>query len=156
MGLPPRPIFIYRENKWIQAETTELIPGDICALGGSNEEVCPCDMLLISGKCVVNEAMLTGESTPHSKVAKNIHLLTGQESIVHRDLDETFDISADKLHVVFGGTTIIQQLEGGSGNLSMKGIIFCSLLNRELLQEAVALHMFSKLVFTLPKQDYTK
>lgn len=72
--------------------STELLPGDICSLvrnrvsaesENSNSsstpsgettnkveggQICPADMLLISGGLVANEAMLTGESTPHHKV----------------------------------------------------------------------------------------
>lgn len=53
-------------------ETYDLLPGDICYFGNrdksGSEIVCPADMLLLSGNCIVNEAMLTGESTPRLKV----------------------------------------------------------------------------------------
>jgi cation-transporting ATPase 13A3/4/5 len=40
----------------------ELVPGDIVEI----PEVCvlPCDIVLLSGSCIVNECMLTGESIP--------------------------------------------------------------------------------------------
>eukprot|EP01112_Ceratiomyxa_fruticulosa_P014550 TRINITY_DN4179_c0_g1_i1.p1 TRINITY_DN4179_c0_g1~~TRINITY_DN4179_c0_g1_i1.p1 ORF type:complete len:1212 (-),score=248.16 TRINITY_DN4179_c0_g1_i1:31-3666(-) len=60
--------------------------------------VIPCDMLLVSGVCIVNEAMLTGESTPHHK-----------EPIILRDGDERLDIKRDKLHVLYAGTQVLQQ-----------------------------------------------
>jgi P-type E1-E2 ATPase len=37
-----------------------LVPGDIVSVTGSENTTCPCDLLLLSGSCVVNEAMLTG------------------------------------------------------------------------------------------------
>jgi cation-transporting ATPase 13A3/4/5 len=39
-----------------------LVPGDVIEI----PENCnmPCDLVLISGTCIVNESMLTGESIP--------------------------------------------------------------------------------------------
>jgi cation-transporting ATPase 13A1 len=70
MRLVPFPIQVYRKNKWCRIESSELVPGDLCSLGkpGQDQFICPCDMVLLNGTCIVNEAMLTGESTPHVKV----------------------------------------------------------------------------------------
>jgi cation-transporting ATPase 13A1 len=79
MSLPARQIQVYRDNKWMTIGTYELLPGDICSIGKESAEcIAPADMLLLSGSCVVNEAMLTGESTPHIKVctaAVHAHVL---------------------------------------------------------------------------------
>lgn len=58
----------------------------------------PCDLLLISGSAVVNEAILTGESQPLVK-----------ESIANRDnTDEVLDIKGlHKVHILNGGTEIL-------------------------------------------------
>jgi cation-transporting ATPase 13A2 len=45
--------------------STELVPGDVVLLDAG---VLPCDMVLLSGECIVDENMLTGESVPVRKV----------------------------------------------------------------------------------------
>jgi P-type E1-E2 ATPase len=48
----------------------QLLPGDLVSITRSKgDAVCPCDILLLSGSVVANEALLTGESTPQLKVA---------------------------------------------------------------------------------------
>jgi P-type E1-E2 ATPase len=60
---------VYRAGKWQALKSDQLVPGDVCALVRQGDEtIVPCDMLLVSGGAVVNEAMLTGESTPQLKV----------------------------------------------------------------------------------------
>lgn len=39
--------------------STELVPGDIMLIP-ANGTIMPCDAVLISGTCIVNESMLTG------------------------------------------------------------------------------------------------
>ncbi|KAN0022181.1 hypothetical protein ACTFIU_004352 [Dictyostelium citrinum] len=97
---PTFPIYVYRLNQWKQINTTEILPGDIVSIGRGTSEATstlPCDMILLSGGCVVNEAMLTGESTPHHK-----------ESIKDRKSTKPLDLKNEKIHILYGGTTIVQ------------------------------------------------
>jgi cation-transporting ATPase 13A2 len=52
----------------VDRESTALVPGDIIGLSQSLFSFFPADMFLLSGDCIVNESMLTGESIPVSKV----------------------------------------------------------------------------------------
>jgi cation-transporting ATPase 13A1 len=58
----------------------------------------PCDLLILSGSAVVNEAILTGESQPLVK-----------ESIAHKDdPDEVIEIKGEhRVHILNGGTEIL-------------------------------------------------
>jgi manganese-transporting P-type ATPase len=57
--------------RWVKVPGTELLPGDIVSVGrssGGEDKSIPADMLLLAGNAIVNEAILTGESTPQWKV----------------------------------------------------------------------------------------
>lgn len=66
------------------------------------ETTMPADILLVSGTCIVNEAMLSGESTPLLK--ESIQLLDGSENL---DVD-----GAHKSAVLFSGTKVLQSGAG--------------------------------------------
>ena len=62
----------------------------------------PCDVILASGSAIVNEAMLSGESTPLLK-----------EGITLRNKTDILnDQGADKQHCLFGGTKTLQVTPG--------------------------------------------
>ena len=68
------------------------------------ETTIPADLLLIRGTCIVNEAMLSGESTPLLK-----------ESIALLDSNEALDPDvAHKNAVLFSGTKLLQASNGGN------------------------------------------
>ena len=88
-------INLYESNSVKQKQSTELVPGDIFELPPDNTAI-PCDCILLSGSVIVNEAMLTGESTPIIKA----HL---------PHLESRFDYEVDSKYMLFSGTKIVQK-----------------------------------------------
>lgn len=118
MSIKPYGIQVYRKNSWTEIQTDDLLPSDIVSIGelhfvavalswsyvrlvpvrSKEETPLPCDLLLLQGAAIVNEAMLSGESTPLLK-----------ESIELRPDNEKLDMSgADRNSVLFGGTKVLQ------------------------------------------------
>ncbi|KAG8430963.1 hypothetical protein GDO86_019649, partial [Hymenochirus boettgeri] len=78
--------------------STELVPGD-CMVLPAEGILMPCDAALLSGECMVNESMLTGESVPEMKTP----LTDGpQANFTPYSPDE------HRRHTLFCGTHIIQ------------------------------------------------
>ncbi|KAK9122525.1 hypothetical protein Sjap_012127 [Stephania japonica] len=95
-------LMVHRCGRWVQLSGTDLLPGDVVSIGRSSgqngeDKSVPADMLILAGSAIVNEAILTGESTPQWKV-----------SISGRAADEKLSSKRDKSHILFGGTKILQ------------------------------------------------
>ena len=95
------PVNVLRKEKnsnkasFSQRPSTELVPGDIFELQDEGLAM-PCDCLLIQGTVIINEAMLTGESTP---------IIKSQIP----QIKDHFNYDADKKYFLFAGTRIIQK-----------------------------------------------
>ncbi|CAH0562025.1 unnamed protein product [Brassicogethes aeneus] len=73
----------------------ELVPGDLIILPPNNF-VMPCDAVLLTGECIVNESVLTGESVPVTKTA------------LHSSNDVYSIGGLHRRQTLFSGTTLIQ------------------------------------------------
>ncbi|XP_017333775.2 polyamine-transporting ATPase 13A3 isoform X4 [Ictalurus punctatus] len=97
-------VSVCRTNNEIEeALSTDLVPGDVMVIP-SNGTIMPCDAVLISGTCIVNESMLTGESVPVTKT----NLPNPQHGDRGSDGDKVYDMEEHKKHTLFCGTHIIQ------------------------------------------------
>jgi cation-transporting P-type ATPase 13A2 len=95
-------IRVLRGGFWRYVESSDLVPGDVYEVTDPNLGQFPCDSLLLSGDCIVNESMLTGESVPVSKtpaVDETLELLNLSASSMHPDVAK---------HMLFSGTKIIR------------------------------------------------
>ncbi|XP_017470364.1 PREDICTED: probable cation-transporting ATPase 13A3 isoform X2 [Rhagoletis zephyria] len=108
-----------------ETSTQCLVPGDIIEIP-TNGCTMQCDAVLLSGNCILDESMLTGESVPVTKTPLPMK----------RDL--IFDKKEHARHTLFCGTKIIQTRYIGSekvlaivintGNITAKGGLIRSIL----------------------------
>ena len=89
--------------------SSQLVIGDIIFL--KDEMVVPADIVLLEGAAVMNEAMLTGESTPVCKDALKMHSKV-----------EEIALSTELQSVVFGASRVLQ-LKPEVSNGDVKGIV---------------------------------
>lgn len=109
MGNKKSNVAVHRKRQWQELSTEKLLPGDVFELTKTEEEVTvPCDSLLLNGSAVMNEASLTGESTPQMKEA-----LTVDDDNANDVLDMN---NLHKVHVLYAGTTLLQHTEGKTTN----------------------------------------
>lgn len=106
MSIQPYEIWVYREEKWERITSDKLLPGDLVSVGRTKEDSgVACDMLLVEGTAIVNEAMLSGESTPLLK--DSVQLRPGDSSIDPEGLD--------KNAFLYGGTKVLQVTHANAG-----------------------------------------
>ncbi|XP_034474595.1 probable cation-transporting ATPase W08D2.5 isoform X2 [Drosophila innubila] len=120
-------------NAWVvnakgvstELPTTTLVPGDIIEIPSSGCTL-QCDAVLLSGNCILDESMLTGESVPVTKTP------------LPMKRDVIFDKKEHARHTLFCGTKVIQTRYIGSkkvlafvintGNITAKGGLIRSIL----------------------------
>ncbi|KAK5112207.1 hypothetical protein LTR62_004368 [Meristemomyces frigidus] len=109
MSIKPYDVYVYREKKWVEVMSDSVLPGDLVSVGRTKEDSgVACDMLLIEGSAIVNEAMLSGESTPVLK--DSVQLRPGDAHIEPEGLD--------KNAFLWGGTKVLQVQHGTTGQES--------------------------------------
>ncbi|KAK7094175.1 polyamine-transporting ATPase 13A3-like isoform X3 [Littorina saxatilis] len=111
---------------FIEIPERELVPGDVIAVP-ANGCVMTCDAVLITGTCIVNESMLTGESVPVTKTP-----------LTHQEDGELYSPEIHKRHTLFSGTHVVQTRYYGNskvlavvvrtGYCTAKGELVCAIL----------------------------
>ena len=97
------PLKIYRKNSIGELvvqdlSSLELVPGDLFEVPDEGITL-PCDSILVKGSVVINESMLTGESTPVIKTCLE-------------NTDEIYDsklIDNNNKYILYSGTKILQK-----------------------------------------------
>lgn len=95
---------IHITGRYIGSE--ELVPGDVFETTDSELTVFPCDAVLLTGDCIVNESMLTGESVPVSKIPVT------DAALQHLDLSLANIPTEVARHFLFSGTRIVRARPG--------------------------------------------
>ena len=108
---------VYRKNEKneymeepIEMSSVDLVPGDLFEIPEDGLAM-PCDAILIDGSVIINESMLTGESTPVIKVR-----MPGTMNVFN-----TKESDSDK-YILFAGTKVVQKRKLSKG--PPLGIVF--------------------------------
>jgi hypothetical protein len=113
MSVQPFPIQVYRDNHWSEITTDALLPGDLVSITRTKADSgIPCDLLLLKGTAIVNEAMLSGESTPLLK--ESVELREGTDKLDYNGIDRN--------SVLFSGTKALQVSQPDDDGLTSEGL----------------------------------
>lgn len=94
--------------------SSDLVPSDVVILDNARKSEpfqIPCDLILLDGKCVINESNLTGESIPVIKVP------------IDSSSTDNYDPENDafKKHTLYGGSMLLQSDKGTKALVSKTG-----------------------------------
>ncbi|SPQ21687.1 c1eb0dc3-0464-4a13-8161-56535fb40a3e [Thermothielavioides terrestris] len=93
---------VLRNGFWRSVSSSDLVPGDVYEVSDPSLSQFPADSLLLSGDCIVNESMLTGESVPVSKTPATDGTLQSLDLAASTMLPEVAK------HFLFCGTKIVR------------------------------------------------
>ncbi|OAX83464.1 hypothetical protein ACJ72_02182 [Emergomyces africanus] len=93
---------VLRSGFWRSIQSQDLVPGDVYEVSDPSLTQVPCDCLLLTGDCIVNESMLTGESVPVAKTP------TTNEALASLDISAPSVQPSVAKHTLFSGTRIIR------------------------------------------------
>ncbi|KAK4156495.1 hypothetical protein C8A00DRAFT_12607 [Chaetomidium leptoderma] len=93
---------VLRNGFWRNISSSDLVPGDVYEVSDPSLGQFPSDSLLLSGDCIVNESMLTGESVPVSKTPAT------DGALRRLDLGASAMLPEVAKHFLFCGTKIIR------------------------------------------------
>lgn len=125
-------------NNAVQLEISSehLVPGDVLVIPPKGA-IIHCDAVLISGNCIVNESMLTGESVPVTKTP--LPNSKRSSSFPAEEREQSYNPERQKRHTLFSGTRVIQTRYYGharvlavvvrTGFSTTKGRLIRSILN---------------------------
>ena len=95
MRKPSQKVRALRGDKNIEISSEEILPLDIIIFERSENKISvPCDLVILSGSCTVDESILTGEAVPQLK-----------EDISNKD--GNLDMKKDKNLCLMGGTEVL-------------------------------------------------
>ncbi|PWN47581.1 hypothetical protein IE53DRAFT_335199 [Violaceomyces palustris] len=100
------PVSVLRDSGWVTIDSEDLVPGDVVDLNQPRAPMgcLPCDVLLLEGDCIVDEAMLTGESVPVLKAPCPDQLI--RTSLVSDSA--TQQLKKLDRHLLYSGTRLIR------------------------------------------------
>ncbi|KAI1754422.1 hypothetical protein F4782DRAFT_29552 [Xylaria castorea] len=93
---------VLRNGFWANVSSSDLVPGDVYEISDPSLTQFPGDSILLSGDCIVNESMLTGESVPVSKIPAT------DETLEIMNLGASTITPEAARHFLFCGTKIIR------------------------------------------------
>jgi cation-transporting ATPase 13A2 len=111
-----------------------LLPGD--CFGVTPNMVLPCDAVLISGRIVVDESMLTGESVPVSKSPHGVSLDGSPYDVTKRSANMLF--SGTRVKDVSGGSGAAVAMTYRTGFRSARGQLIAALISPKVWNSNVA------------------
>ncbi|KAK7501877.1 hypothetical protein BaRGS_00006963 [Batillaria attramentaria] len=114
------------EEGYVEIPERQLVPGDVMVVP-AHGCVMTCDAVLVTGTCIVDESMLTGESVPVTKTP-----------LTHQDDQELYSPEVHKRNTLFAGTHVVQTRYYGTakvlavvvrtGYCTAKGELVCAIL----------------------------